>query len=169
MAAAQPLFPGFYGGPGRRVLNRAAEFRDLLIREIGEALDKPLLAMIETAAGVLAAPAIAHEAAALVAGTNDLRADLRLPLDATREPITASLQMIVLAARAAGVPAYDCVFNRLNDPDGFVAEAEEGIVPDDGEWPPSRITEVSWQEPVERADAVHRAGGGVPAGPGRTD
>jgi hypothetical protein len=28
---------------------------------------------------------------------------------------------------------------------------------------------VSWQEPVERAAAAHRAGGGIPAGPGRTD
>ena len=97
-----------------------------LVREAREALDKPLLAMIETAAGVLAAPAIAHEAAALIAGTNDLRADLRLPLDATRKPISASLQMIVLAARAAGIPAFDGVFNGLKDPDGFAAEAGEG-------------------------------------------
>ena len=81
-----------------------------------DAIGKPLLAMIETAAGVLAAPEIAREAAALIAGTNDLRADLRLPLDATREPISASLQMIVLAARAAGIPAFDGVFNRLKDP-----------------------------------------------------
>ena len=35
-------------------------------------IGKPVLAMIETAAGVLAAPTIAHEAAALIAGTNDL-------------------------------------------------------------------------------------------------
>jgi citrate lyase subunit beta/citryl-CoA lyase len=55
-----------------------------------------------------------------------LLADLRLPLDATREPISASLQMIVLAARAAGVAAYDGVFNGLNDPEGFLKEAEEG-------------------------------------------
>jgi hydroxyethylthiazole kinase-like uncharacterized protein yjeF len=54
-------------------------------------------------------------------------------------------------------------------PIGIPLEAEEGIVPPDGEWPPARITEVSWQEPVERADAAHRAGGGIPAGPGRTD
>jgi citrate lyase subunit beta/citryl-CoA lyase len=97
-----------------------------LVHEVREAVGKPVLAMIETAAGVLAAPAIAHEAAALIAGTNDLRADLRLPLDATRAPISASLQMIVLAARAAGVAAFDGVFNALNDPDGFAAEAQDG-------------------------------------------
>jgi len=54
-------------------------------------------------------------------------------------------------------------------PIGIPLEAEEGIVPPDGEWPPARITEVTWHEPVERADAVHRPGGDVPAGPGRTD
>lgn len=54
-------------------------------------------------------------------------------------------------------------------PIGIPLEAEEGIVPPDGEWPPARITEVTWHEPVERADAAHRPGGGIPAGPGRTD
>jgi citrate lyase subunit beta/citryl-CoA lyase len=97
-----------------------------LVHGIAEAVGKPVLAMIETAAGVLAAAEIAPETAGLIAGTNDLRADLRLPLDATREPICASLQMIVLAARAAGVSVFDGVFNNLEDSDGFLAEAEEG-------------------------------------------
>jgi citrate lyase subunit beta/citryl-CoA lyase len=86
----------------------------------------PILAMIETAGGVLAAAEIAQEAAALVAGTNDLRADLRLPLDASRAPISASLQLIVLAARAAGIAVFDGVFNRLDDDEGFLREAGEG-------------------------------------------
>lgn len=106
------------------VLPRASSAH--LAHEIREAVGKPLLAMIETAAGVLGAAPIAHEAAALIAGTNDLRADLRLPLDASREPISTSLQMIVLAARAAGIPAFDGVFNKLKDADGFAAEAAEG-------------------------------------------
>jgi citrate lyase subunit beta/citryl-CoA lyase len=97
-----------------------------LVHGIAEAVGKPVLAMIETAAGVLAAAEIAREAAALIAGTNDLRADLRLPLDATREPISASLQMIVLAARAAGIAVFDGVFNGLDDPPGFLAEAQDG-------------------------------------------
>jgi citrate lyase subunit beta/citryl-CoA lyase len=97
-----------------------------LIHGVAEAVGKPVLAMIETAAGVLAAPDIAKEAAALIAGTNDLRADLRLPLDADRSPISASLQMVLLAARAAGVAAFDGVFNGLDDRDGFLAEAGEG-------------------------------------------
>jgi citrate lyase subunit beta/citryl-CoA lyase len=97
-----------------------------LIHGVAEAVGKPVLAMIETAAGVLAAPDIAKETAALIAGTNDLRADLRLPLDADRSPISASLQMVLLAARAAGVAAFDGVFNGLDDRDGFLAEAGEG-------------------------------------------
>jgi citrate lyase subunit beta/citryl-CoA lyase len=97
-----------------------------LVHGIAEVVNKPVLAMIETAAGVLAVAEIAKTCAGLIAGTNDLRADLRLPLDATREPISASLQMIVLAARAAGIAAYDGVFNGLDDPEGFLKEAEEG-------------------------------------------
>ena len=97
-----------------------------LIHDIGETVAKPVLAMIETAAGVLAAPVIATECAGLIAGTNDLRADLRLPLDSSREPISASLQLIVLAARASGIAAFDGVFNSLDDPSGFLAEARDG-------------------------------------------
>jgi hydroxyethylthiazole kinase-like uncharacterized protein yjeF len=51
-------------------------------------------------------------------------------------------------------------------PIGIPLEAEEGIVPPDGEYPPARITEITWNEPVPHPAAAHRAGGGVPAGPG---
>ena len=57
-----------------------------LVHGVAEAVGKPVLAMIETAAGVLAAAEIALATAGLIAGTNDLRSDLRLPLDADREP-----------------------------------------------------------------------------------
>jgi len=97
-----------------------------LVRDIAKTVGKPVLAMIETAAGVLSSAEIAPETAGLIAGTNDLRADLRLPLDASREPISTALQLIVLAARAAGVAAFDGVFNNLEDSEGFVAEATDG-------------------------------------------
>jgi len=97
-----------------------------LVRGVADAVGKPLLTMIETAAGVLAAADIAGEAAGLIAGTNDLRADLRLPLDSGRGAIATSLQMIVLAARAAGIAVFDGVYNRLDDAEGFLAEAREG-------------------------------------------
>ena len=87
---------------------------------------RPIAAMIETAKGVLAAQQIAKEAAALIAGTNDLAADLRLPRDAGRAPLQMALQSIVLAARAAGIAVFDGVFNRLDDEQGFAAEAADG-------------------------------------------
>ena len=97
-----------------------------IVGDIAATIGKPVLAMIETAAGVLAAAEIASTSAGLIAGTNDLRADLRLPLDATRKPISVALQLIVLAARAAGIAVFDGVFNSLEDPDGFLREAEDG-------------------------------------------
>jgi citrate lyase subunit beta/citryl-CoA lyase len=96
------------------------------IRATWQVAERGVLAMIETAAGVLAAPAIAREVAALIAGTNDLAADLRLPPDAGRAPLQMALQSIVLAGRAGGIAVFDGVFNGLDDPDGFLAQAEEG-------------------------------------------
>jgi citrate lyase subunit beta / citryl-CoA lyase len=86
---------------------------------------RPVLAMIESAKGVLAAPSIAHEAAALIAGTNDLGADLRLPPGAGRAPLQMALQSVVLAARAEGIAVFDGVYNKLEDEEGFAAEAAE--------------------------------------------
>ncbi len=86
---------------------------------------KPIAAMIETAAGVLAAPAIARSVDALIVGTNDLSYDLRLP-GFDRNAISASLQMALLAARAAGIAVFDGVYNRLDDAIGLEAQAREG-------------------------------------------
>ncbi len=97
-----------------------------VVAEVAALSGKPVAAMIETPRGVLRAAEIAEAAAALIGGTNDLRASLRLPPGSGRERISASLQMIILAARAAGIAAFDGVFNGLDDPEGFAREAEEG-------------------------------------------
>lgn len=97
-----------------------------LVKGVADAVGKPVLAMIETASGVLAARKIAPATAGLIAGTNDLAADLRLPPDAGRASLQTALQLILLAARAAGVAAFDGVFNKLDDEAGLVAQAEEG-------------------------------------------
>lgn len=86
---------------------------------------KPVAAMVETPKGVLAASSIAHEASALIAGTNDLSAALRLPPGAGRAPLQMSLQSIVLAARAQGIAVFDGVYNKLDDLEGFSSEAAE--------------------------------------------
>lgn len=90
------------------------------------ATGKPVLAMIETARGVLNAAAIAPETAGLIAGTNDLAADLGLRPGGDRSALATSLQTVLLAARAAGIAAFDGVYNRLDDPEGFAAQCEEG-------------------------------------------
>ena len=87
---------------------------------------KPLLAMIETAAGVLGAASIAPETAGLIAGTNDLAADLAIPPGAGRAGLSYSLQAIIVAARQARVAAFDGVYNRLEDDDGLHVQCEEG-------------------------------------------
>jgi citrate lyase beta subunit len=87
---------------------------------------RPVAAMIETARGLIAIHEAAREASALIAGTNDLAADLHLPSGAGREPLQMALQTIVLAARAVGIAVYDGVFNGLDDDEGFAAEAAEG-------------------------------------------
>lgn len=86
---------------------------------------KPVAAMIETAAGVLAAAAIARSVSALIVGTNDLANSLRLPA-IDRAAMGMALQSAVLAARAAGIAVFDGVYNRLDDPGGLAAECAAG-------------------------------------------
>ena len=85
---------------------------------------KPVAAMIETAAGVLVAPAIARTVDALIVGTNDLAASLKLPA-IERRSMGFALQSAVVAARAAGIAVFDGVFNRLDDPDGLASECAD--------------------------------------------
>ncbi|MEP7316385.1 MAG: CoA ester lyase [Sphingomicrobium sp.] len=96
------------------------------VAEVAESTGKPVAAMIETAAGVIAAPEIAKVSAALIVGTNDLSADLRLPSATKRSSLQAALQLAVISARAAGVAVFDGVHNVLDDAPGFAAAAAEG-------------------------------------------
>ncbi|MBV8685159.1 MAG: CoA ester lyase [Alphaproteobacteria bacterium] len=96
------------------------------VARTGAATGKPALAMVETARGVLNAAAIAPSSVGLIAGTNDLAADLGLRPGGPRAPLLTALQTILLAARAAGVAAFDGVFNRLEDGEGLEAECREG-------------------------------------------
>jgi citrate lyase subunit beta/citryl-CoA lyase len=89
-------------------------------------LDKPVLSMIETAAGVLDAARIARHSVALVAGTNDLSADLGIPLGLDRSGLAHSLQAVILAARAARIAAFDGVYNGLEDEEGLARQCAEG-------------------------------------------
>jgi (3S)-malyl-CoA thioesterase len=87
---------------------------------------KPVLAMIETAAGVLHAAAIAPATAGLIVGTNDLSVDLGLSADDDRTGLHHSLQMVVLAARAGHVAAFDGVYNGLEGDADLELQCEQG-------------------------------------------
>ena len=91
-------------------------------------LAKPILAMIETPAGVYSVREIAGVAqvVGLLAGSNDLAAALRLPPDAGREPLALALQSIVMAARAADIAPLDGVFNLLDDSAALEADCHAG-------------------------------------------
>jgi (3S)-malyl-CoA thioesterase len=97
-------------------------------QRIAQASGKPVLAMIETPRGVLAAAAIAAApgVAGLIAGVNDLKASFGIPADAGREGLTLALQTIVLGARAADRWALDGVFNALDEQEALAAECVAG-------------------------------------------
>ncbi|KJK11099.1 malyl-CoA thiolesterase [Terrabacter sp. 28] len=88
-----------------------------------------LWAMVETPVAVLHAEEIARASerlACLVLGTNDLYKELGATFAPGRAAISASLQLALLAARAAGVAIVDGVFNDVKDTEGFLAEARQG-------------------------------------------
>lgn len=90
--------------------------------------DIRLWAMLETPAGVAAADAIAGHAAvdALVMGTTDLAAELRVPHRPDRLGLQYSLGRAVQAARLAGIRVLDGVYLDLSDAEGFRAICEQG-------------------------------------------
>lgn len=118
------------GAPFDAVLVPKVDTPDEAAAVVAAADGKPVWAMIETPGGVLAAAAIAAVPGieGLVAGMADLAKDLRCRPDAARTPLLYSLSAIVLAARAAGITAFDGVFTRIDDPQGFIAEARQAVM-----------------------------------------
>ncbi|WP_179378235.1 HpcH/HpaI aldolase/citrate lyase family protein [Jannaschia marina] len=90
--------------------------------------DTTIWAMMETPEGILNAAAIARapRMGGFVMGTNDLAKDLNCRNRANRLPLMTSLQTCLLAARAAGIPCVDGVFNAFKDEDGLRVECEQG-------------------------------------------
>jgi (3S)-malyl-CoA thioesterase len=99
-----------------------------LVESVADRTRRPVLAMIETPYAVLHAHLIvlAPGLVGLIAGTNDLANELRLPPGVPRANMAVALQTIVLAARARGIMVLDGVFNALDDPQGLVRECAEG-------------------------------------------
>jgi hydroxyethylthiazole kinase-like uncharacterized protein yjeF len=156
-----------------RLRERVAESSVIVDALLGSGASGPLREPISTAVDLVNASR-AHARAAgrpfsVVAVDTPTRIDLT---GGSRSTPVVEADVTVTFHRAKAGFALDRDARRLAGrylvaPIGIPLEAEEGIVPADGEFPPARITQVTWQEPVERPDAAHRPGGGIAAGPGR--
>lgn len=91
--------------------------------------DVPILALVETAAGILAAEEIAAvpEVDALVFGAEDLAADLGATRTDEGLEVLHAREHVVLAASAAGVDAIDTVYTDIEDVAGLREETEFAI------------------------------------------
>ncbi|MBP6030659.1 MAG: CoA ester lyase [Sphingobium sp.] len=120
MAALSGLAPDYVVLPKVEAAEQAAS--------VHAACQRPVIAMIESPRGVVNAQAIAAEpgVAGLFMGNNDLRHDLRIPLDADRSGLMLAMQGVILAARLGGKAVFDGVYNRFDDAQGFAAECRAG-------------------------------------------
>lgn len=105
-------------------VNRPAD-----LQAVAEAVpDVPLWAMMETAAGILGAAAIAAypRLSGMVMGTNDLARELGARFRPDRLALQAGLGLCLLAARAQGRIIIDGVYNAYLDDAGLAAECAQG-------------------------------------------
>ncbi|WP_313694826.1 HpcH/HpaI aldolase/citrate lyase family protein [Halorarum halobium] len=88
--------------------------------------DVPVLALVETARGVLNAAGIADADAtdALLFGAEDLSADVGATRTTEGTEVLYAREKVVVAAAAAGVDAVDTVFTEFEDADGLREETE---------------------------------------------
>ncbi|GAC1441711.1 MAG: CoA ester lyase [Mycobacteriales bacterium] len=120
--ASAVVIPKVSGGQHlRQVLN--------VLDNAGAPPDLGVWAMVETPAAVFAVREIASfdRVSALVLGTNDLAKELRASLVPGRAPLLPHLATALLAAREAGIPVLDGVYNDVKDSAGFEAECRQGM------------------------------------------
>lgn len=105
----------------------AVERLAVLLAEHGT--EVPVLALVESAAGVLSAAEIARVPAtdALLFGTEDLAADVGATRTDEGTEVLYARQHVVLAASAAGVDAVDTLWTDFEDTEGLRADTERGI------------------------------------------
>jgi citrate lyase beta subunit len=91
------------------------------VAALAESLALPLWLMVETAAGVVRAAELARApgVSALVFGAADLRESLRAGRDPDELELLVARGQLVLAARAAGVSAFDTPWFEYRDADGL--------------------------------------------------
>jgi citrate lyase subunit beta/citryl-CoA lyase len=94
----------------------------------GAPSEMTIWAMVETPTALLDIRSIAHHdrVNVLVMGTNDLIKELRTGAPADRSPLVPHLTTALVGAREADKVILDGVYNDVRDPDGFLAEAQQG-------------------------------------------
>lgn len=88
-----------------------------------------IMASIETAKGVLNAPAIAAASPRMLAialGPEDFTVDMQAVRSRSGEEIYVAKSLILLAARAAGIHATDTIFADFKDEEGLLADTTKG-------------------------------------------
>jgi citrate lyase subunit beta/citryl-CoA lyase len=115
--------------PDSVMLPKAAAAED--VRTLARLLDEhdadlPVLALVESAQGVLHAPEIAAASAtdALVFGAEDLSADIGATRTDEGTEILYARERVVVAAGAADVDVVDTVYTDIEDTDGLREETE---------------------------------------------
>jgi len=102
----------------------ADDVRDLADLAAERDVDRPVLALVETAAGILHAEDIAAAAPtdALVFGAEDLAADIGATRSEEGMEVLHAREHVVLAASAADVDAIDTVYTDFEDTEGLRSE-----------------------------------------------
>lgn len=112
-------------------VNSAEQVKRLVgaIEQAGAPDHTTLWAMVETPIAMLHVEEIAAASdrlSVLVMGTNDLAKELYASHVPGRAPLLTGLSLCLLAARAHGKAIVDGVYNNVRDPEGFLAEAQQG-------------------------------------------
>jgi len=106
-------------------VDAAADVRAVADRLADRGVDVPVLALLETASGILNAQEIAAVDAtdAVLLGAEDLSADIGATRTAEGTEILYARERVVLAAASAGVDAIDTLYTDFEDREGLASDA----------------------------------------------
>ena len=151
---------------------------DAQLRAAGAPEDMTIWAMVETPTAIFDIRSIAAHPRVnvLVMGTNDLIKELRAKHHADRGPLIPHLARALLGAREADKVILDGVYNDVKNPEGFLAEAQQGrafgfdgktlihptqVEPANDVWAPSEADIDYSQRVIEAFDEAVSEGRGV--------
>ena len=107
-------------------VERASDVSVLADALAEQAFDTPILALLETASGIVNATEIAAvpETSAVLFGAEDLSADIGATRTESGTEVLAARQQVVLAAASAGVEAIDTLVTDFSDTERLRVDAE---------------------------------------------